>query len=318
MSAFAVSNWEYSQQADRRFQLIVRSLIALYVVLGIIIPMIKWVGIQEGGGEAGAARYATLVQPKTAPVALKTQEPAPSPEPPQAEPPKPQKEKQQKPELTHEQKVQQARQAVLHKGILAMSDQFADLRDRSITSVDSLRPLYSTEAAGGGSKNDPSSKASTSFSAAAAKGSTGITTTVPGASERRASGTKLDQRQTTTINSPVGFGRDLSKPGQGGDKPIAGRTLDEIQQTFDRAKSPFYAIFNRAMRENPNISAGKIIVSLTIAPDGSVTDCRLVSSSFGDSALENKVIQRVKLLNFGAKDVPTFTYPNYPINFLPS
>ena len=72
------------------------------------------------------------------------------------------------------------------------------------------------------------------------------------------------------------------------------------------------------MRENPNISAGKIIVSLTIAPDGSVTDCKLVSSSFGDPALESKVIQRVKLLNFGAKDVPSFTYPNYPINFLPS
>lgn len=318
MSAFVASRWAYSQQADHRFQIIVRALIGLYVVLGILIPFIKFVGIQEGGGDAGTTRYATLVQPKAAPVAQKEQEPAPNPEPLQAEPPKPKKEKIEKPEPTREQKVQQARQAVMHKGILAMSDQFADLRDRSITSSQSSRPLYSSEAAGGGRNDDPSSKATTHFTTSAAKGSTGIVATVPGASERRASGTQLDQRQTTSIKSPVGFGRDLSKPGQGGDRPIAGRTLDEIQQTFDRARSPFYAIFNRAMRENPNISAGKIIVSLTIAPDGSVTDCRLVSSSFGDSTLESKVIQRVKLLNFGAKEVPTFTYPNYPINFLPS
>lgn len=318
MSAFAISPWEYSKQADQRFQRIVRTLIAVYVVLGIVIPFIKLIGIQEGGGDAGTARYATLVQTKVAPIAKKEEEAAPTPEPPQPEPPKPQKEKQQKPEPTPEQKQQQARQAVMHKGILAMTDQFADLRDRTITSVDSTRALNSSEAAGGGQSSETSTKAASKFSASAGSGSAGITATVPGASERRASGAKLGERQTTTIKSPVGFGRDLSKPGQGGDKALAGRTLDEIQMTFDRSKSSFYAIFNRAMRENPNISAGKIIVSLTIAPDGSVTDCKLVSSSFGDPTLESKVIQRVKLLNFGAKDVPTFTYPNYPINFLPS
>jgi protein TonB len=318
MSAFVVSPWEFSQQADRRFQRIVRTLIVAYVVLGIIIPFIKLVGIQEGGGDAGTTRYATLVQAKPAPIAQKAEEAAPTPEPPQPEPPKPQKEKQQKPEPTPEQKVQQARQAVMHKGILAMTDQFADLRDRNITSVDSTRALNSSQAAGGGQSSETSSKATTNFSASAGSGSAGITSTVPGASERRASGTKLDQRETTTIKSPVGFGRDLTKPGQGGDKLLAGRTLDEIQLTFDRSKSSFYAIFNRAMRENPNISAGKVIVSLTIAPDGSVTDCKLVSSSFGDPTLEGKIVQRVKLLNFGAKDVPSFTYPNYPINFLPS
>ena len=317
MTAFSVSSWDYSQQADQRFQRIIRTLVALYIVLGVLIPFIKLVGIQEGGGDVGRSRYATLVQQKVAPIAKQEEEPAPTQEKPQPEPPKPQKEKQQKPEPTHEQKVQQARQKVQHTGLLAMTDQFADLRDRNITAPDSTRPLYSTDSAGGGSSND-SSKTAANFSAAVGKGSSGITSTVPGASERRASGTQLGQRQTTTINSPVGFGRDLTKPGQGGDKPIAGRTLDEIQLTFDRAKSAFYAIFNRAMRENPNISAGKIIVSLTIAPDGSVTDCHMVSSSFGDPGLEAKIIQRVKLLNFGPKDVPSFTYPNYPINFLPS
>src|SRR3546814_11104000 len=72
------------------------------------------------------------------------------------------------------------------------------------------------------------------------------------------------------------------------------------------------------MREDPNIGSGKVVVSLTIAPNGSVTDCKLVSSTFNNPDLERKIVQRVLLLNFGAKDVPAFTFPNYPINFLPS
>ena len=96
------------------------------------------------------------------------------------------------------------------------------------------------------------------------------------------------------------------------------RKSEEIQSSFSREAPAFYAIFNRAVRENHNIGAGKIVVSLTIAPDGLVTDCQLVSSTFADSALEAKVIQRVKLMHFSAKDVQVFTYPNFPIIFSPS
>ena len=107
------------------------------------------------------------------------------------------------------------------------------------------------------------------------------------------------------------------KPGQSGNAKLAGRTLEEIQLVFDRNKASFYSMFNRALRENPDLR-GKVVVRLTIAPNGSVTACELVSSELGDPDLEQKVIQRVKLLNFGAKNVPEFTYPNYPIVFLPT
>ena len=63
---------------------------------------------------------------------------------------------------------------------------------------------------------------------------------------------------------------------------------------------------------------GARAIEQAIAPNGAVTDCKLVSSSFNDAELERKVIQRVMLMNFGAKDVPPFTYPNYPIVFMPS
>jgi hypothetical protein len=120
------------------------------------------------------------------------------------------------------------------------------------------------------------------------------------------------------VESPVGFGQDRSRPGQGGDSLIAGRTLEEIQLVFDRNKGAITTIYNRAARENPNLGAGKIVISLTIAPNGAVTECKLVSSTFNDPELERKIVQRVLLMNFGAKDVPPYTYPNYPIHFLPS
>ncbi len=118
------------------------------------------------------------------------------------------------------------------------------------------------------------------------------------------------------MRSPIGFGRDRSKAGLNGDKRFNGRTLQEIQLVFDRNKAAFYALYNRALRQSPN-EQGKIVVSLTIAPDGHVSECHLVYSDLGDHQLEQEVVARVKLLNFGAKSVPAFTYPNYPIHFVP-
>lgn len=339
MSSLAFHQWQYADQADARYRRIMRRMVVVYLVLAIAIPWIKLVGVEKGGGDSGKERYARLVEP--APVAAKAEEPPPAPEPepepvpeppkpepkPKPEPPKPQPVKEQPkpvveppptpPPPTQEMLRQQARQTAQRSGLLAMQDQLADLRDRNISSIQGSRPLASAEKSGGGQVSGSSNDASAAFAQSATQASSGIAT--PNASgARRQSGTKLDQRKTTTVESPVGFGQDKTKPGQDGDKLIAGRTLEEIQLTFDRAKSAFYSIFDRASRANPNIGSGKIVVSLTIAPDGSVTDCKLVSSTFGDPDLENKVVQRVKLLNFGAKNVPSFTYPNYPINYLPS
>ena len=61
---------------------------------------------------------------------------------------------------------------------------------------------------------------------------------------------------------------------------------------------------------------GKIVVRLTIAPNGAVTACTLVSSSYGDADFERKVVERVKLINFGPKSGAPFTM-DYPIQFIP-
>ena len=60
-----------------------------------------------------------------------------------------------------------------------------------------------------------------------------------------------------------------------------------------------------------------ITISITIAPDGSVTACSVVSSSFNNPDFEQKLRQRIMLFHFLPKAVPPFTYGTYPIDFHP-
>lgn len=322
--------WHLPEETDRRFNRIVGIALTLFVIAGIVIPLIQLHGLQRGGGEGAEKRYINLLP--EAEVAPQVEEPAPAeedqpkPEQPktveqkkQDKPPQPKTQEKptpvQQPQVTQEQRVQQARDVAQRSGVLALQSQLSELQNQSLQGFDAPRPQDTIVAKAGTGASGGSTAA---FERAATSGSSGIGSSGTGETRRSQSGTGLGQRRTTTVESPVGFGEDKTKPGQGGTKLLAGRTLEEIQLTFDRNKGAFYAIFNRAMRENPGLGAGKIVVSLTIAPNGSVTDCTLVSSTFNDPELERKVIQRVLLLNFGAKDVPPFTYPNYPVNFLPS
>ena len=85
---------------------------------------------------------------------------------------------------------------------------------------------------------------------------------------------------------------------------------------FDRNKGAIYALYNRALRKDPTLQ-GKLVLRLTIAPDGAVTACEVISSELGDSDLERKLIARVKLFKFTAKDVEAVTTTK-PIDFFPA
>lgn len=143
-----------------------------------------------------------------------------------------------------------------------------------------------------------------------AAGSGGISTSQL---SRDTGGTQLASRQTTRVESPVGETKTTraTKSGHG-----AGRTPEEIQLVFDRNKSTIDALYRRALRADPTLR-GKVVLKLTIAPSGEVTACSLVSSELGNEELERKIVQRVKLFNFGAAQVETVTL-TYPIDFFPA
>jgi TonB family protein len=59
------------------------------------------------------------------------------------------------------------------------------------------------------------------------------------------------------------------------------------------------------------------VVQLTIAPSGEVTDCRIVSTELGDAELERKLVARIRMFRFEAKDVEAMTTTK-PIEFFPA
>jgi len=86
---------------------------------------------------------------------------------------------------------------------------------------------------------------------------------------------------------------------------------------FDRYKSAFYRDYNRELRRNPTLQ-GKMVLRLTIEPDGAVSMCQLQSTDMDAPDLVAQVLSRTRTINFGAKDgVQTITIV-YPIDFLPA
>jgi hypothetical protein len=106
-------------------------------------------------------------------------------------------------------------------------------------------------------------------------------------------------------------GRPLS------DGPGPGRTDEEIQIVFDRYKATLYRIYNKKLREDPTLR-GKLLLRLTIEPDGSVSMCKAESTDLASDELVAQIVARVRRFNFGPKEgVPKITIL-YPIDFLPA
>ena len=205
-------------------------------------------------------------------------------------------------------KQKSAKEVASGSGLLAFKDELADMRENSSAKTLGERALNRS---GGSAKQVERSLVTKNIG----KGSGGINTA---ALSRDVSGTGLGGRSASRVTGPAGLGSGSGGSGTGADEGVgrvAQRDLEKIQITFDRNKSAIFSMYNRALRSSPNLQ-GKVVLNITIAPSGKVTDISIVSSELADTELEQKLIQRVKLINFGAEDVPVFTF-NYPIDFYP-
>jgi hypothetical protein len=117
---------------------------------------------------------------------------------------------------------------------------------------------------------------------------------------------------TSSIAGIGGADRPKTRGGLG-----PSRTDEEIQIVFDRYKSAFYRDYNRELRRNPTLQ-GKMVLRLTIEPDGAVSMCQLQSTDMDSPDLVAQVVNRVKTINFGAKDGVQAVTIVYPIDFLPA
>jgi len=241
---------------------------------------------------------------KPKPVSKPVAKPKPVPKPE----PKPVQRKVSKPAPVK--KTVSARQQAEQSGLLALKDTLQDLRQN--TTATSLRQTRALSQAGGQARKTERAI----LTAGTTRGSDGINTA---SLSRNTGGGTLATRATTQVHSPASTttgGRAGSAGSTGKGDRQAGRSIEEIQMVFDRNKGAIYSVYNRALRQDPTLQ-GKVVLRLTIAPSGKVTLCELVSSELHDAALGQKISRRVKLFDFGAKDVSEVTL-TYPIDFLPA
>jgi TonB family protein len=152
----------------------------------------------------------------------------------------------------------------------------------------------------------------------AGKGSGGISGAASASSGT--GGTQLAGRETTRVAAPT-----ASAGGGGGAGATVGprkaglppRSIEEIQRVFDQQRAALNTLYNRALRTNPALKSGTVVLKLVILPSGAVAECSVVSSELGDPDLERKLVARIRQFDFGARDNIAVTTITYPIDFFP-
>ena len=304
--------WSISAEDERRFRKVLITILLLTITLGVAIPMLPQIKKPVEKEIELPPRVAKLIfekhiQPKPKPKPKPVQKPKPKPEakkkplPKKKTPPKVVKKAPvEKPKVDA---IEQARKKASSAGLLAMQDSLVDLRDQSVDELRGAKRL----------SNNGSSARKTQRALITSKvgsGSQGIRTA---AMSRDTGSTQLAARTATKVKSSISTTSANSKRKN---SKTASRSIEEIQIVFDRNKSAIYSLYNRALRKDPTLQ-GKLVLSLTIAPSGKITKIDLLSSELGDAALERKLVQRIKMFNFGAKQVGAVTL-TYPIDFLPA
>ena len=298
--------WTPSPADERRVRRVLGAAIGLFIGLGIIVPLLPERPRESVAPPPVPERVVEFLLERPKPVPKpdpKVEVPQPRPEvAPMVERPRP------VPAPVAEAPPQpDARKKAAASGLLALSDQLAELRDLE---VDRATPAQSLNAGAGaktrvdralltartgeGSGGIAVSKASSGFGG----GSTGL------------AGHATAKVASSADAAPAG---DVQRSGK---SSKASRTREEVELVFDRNKSAIYALYARALRDNPALQ-GKVVLEVTIAPTGEVTDCRVVSSDLGDADLERKLVARVKMFRFEARDVAPMTTTK-PIEFFPA
>jgi len=306
--------WNTGAGQDAKFRRLLALVFAAALFVGVIWP---WLPSPEVDPyvEDIPPRIAKLLleQKPPPPPPPQVREPEPEPVPVQPDPvvePEPRRVVDTPPERKPEPPVdtRQIARERAEAALLPFTDELAALTDNNlIDMVADNRPL--TASVGEAARNERSMITS---KVGAASG--GINTA---AMSRNTGGSGLGARATTQVESLVAaVGESAGGTRRSGDSSKPSRSREEIELVFDRNKGAIFALYNRALREDPTL-AGKLVLRLTIAPSGEVTFCEVVSSELGNEDMERKLVQRVKLFRFEARDVEAVTTTK-PIDFFPA
>jgi TonB family protein len=300
--------WVESDE-DRNFRRLTIALLIIFMVAGLVLNSLTLPELTQKRLVDVSPRLARLIleKQKLKPPPPKIVKPKAEEKKDQAEKPKPKKKDKPK-EVKKEQK--NAREVAQQSGLIALSDELADLRESF--DLDNMTELPQQTS---GKQAVKIAAASDVLSSQANQSSGGITTNTL---TREIKTSELATRKTTSVSSSIKTTSTAKASGSGSSKsgPTASRSAEEIERVFQKNKGAIFTIYNRALRKNPSL-AGKVVVELIIDPDGRVIKVTIVSSELGDEKLERKLQLKIKKFKFSRADVPQVTV-SYPIDFLPS
>jgi periplasmic protein TonB len=297
--------WTAGADDRHRFRRLLTGCLLVVAAIGVAVPFLSVPELSREEQESLPPQLARMVMERPQPVIPppppkpevkeeRVEEPVPEPEPVPRERPEP------------EPTVADAREKAATSGLLAFRDAFADMRE----TVDMSR-LADTAAIQRGSGEAATIDRSV-LTSSHSRRSAGVDVA---ALSRETGGVALSGRETTRVEAPEGA------TGEGGVRERRqtdprSRSIEEIRRIFDANKGAIFAIYNRALRADPTLQ-GKVVLELVIAPSGQVTDVRVVASELADDELVARILSRIRLFDFGRRDVGVTTI-SYPVHFLPS
>ena len=301
--------WTLGSDQDKKFQRVLRTVLLILGVLSLVWPFIP---VPEPD-----PYDVTQIPPRIAKLLLE-ERPLPPPPPPKVEEAEPDNaepeqvvEVEKEPEPVPQPEPVPDRKEIAREqaqaAFLPFADDLADLVDNEL--LNQVADNRTLSASVGGAVRNERSMITSKVGAT----SGGINTA---SLSRNTGGTSIAGRTTTRVDSSVA---DIGSAGgarRSGSSGKASRSREEIELVFDKNKGAIFALYNRALRRDPTLE-GKLVLRLTIDPSGIVSFCEIISSELDDEELERKLVQRVRMFRFAAKDVEPITTTK-PIDFFPA
>lgn len=309
--------WQPSRTGDRVFAIAAATALLLALLLGALMSSIEVPKKTQREKAAVPERVAQFIRqqlPKPPP----PPPPEPKPRPPEAKPVEPKPEtppppvrverERPRPQQPLTEQQQQARETAQRSGLLAHMSELQDLMDTPEVSAQVKADLKSSGAA------EAVGHDTRALTANATRGSSGVDGTqyATRAGSATLSAAELASAQATLDASAEAFTKTETNARNANQRT---RSEEEVTLVFDRHKSQLQGIYNRARRSNPTLK-GKLVLAVTIEPNGSVSGVKVVSSELKDQALIDSLLARIRNFQFGAREVEKVTV-NYPIEFLP-
>ncbi len=296
--------WSIDPEEQSRFRKILSTLLIVCLLLGLVIPFITLTEPEREELEK--------LPPQLSKVILKKKK-APPP------PPKQEKKEEAKPEVKEEKpkekpkpekkvekpkpkpdpkNVEKARKKAQQSGLLKHTDALKDLRQ----SLNLSTLAKGSNINQGGNKATKVERAVISSNAVSGSGGVSAAGVSRGTAGSGLQGQVADLNDETALADVRSEAEQKARAGKKGK-----RSDEEIRRVFDANKGPMFTIYNRALRKNPLLE-GKVQFEFTIEPDGSVSACRVASSELDDRKLESRLVARIRLFDFGARNVEQGTY----------